>query len=532
MIAYSDIVPIESPIPADRQGAKRHYGVHPYFTRRPYNVVRQYILHYSRTGDRVLDPFGGSGVTAIEACLENRVGIQNDINPLANFIAQGIADLQLGNLSDYKEALSFLKDSCENQLGQLHSLDEAALQNLLGTLRLPANVSLPRNADVERYYDLFSPRQLAALSILKEAIARISAPPASKGMLLAWSATLAKLNKTFLSAEGRAESRGGSSIFSIYRYKVAKEPIELPPWQTFHERALNVIAAKKEIDRAIELQRQTQGWQGSFQTYANDVEELSTELKEQVDYIFTDPPYGGHISYLDLSMLWNVWLNQLPEVRARERELIVGGEMKLSEEQYIKRLGTSVRACVKMLKKGRWLSLVFQHWNVAYFDAILSTAAESGASLSAAVSQIGDPIWSMHKKKSRQSVLAGEMILTFCKTGELRQVGKNEEFNVSDLIGRILSSTTGDRIYGEYLFNRVVMEAWNRCAIGSLNISKNEFMDLIKQHGWCYDEDQHLWMKEKLTGAPLFNGLASVGSTPNSVESDCEPSQDRKIIAP
>jgi len=81
------IVPIESPIPADRQSAKRHYGVHPYFTRRPYNVVRKYILHYSQPNDRVLDPFGGSGVTAVEAFLENRIGIHNDINPLANFAA-------------------------------------------------------------------------------------------------------------------------------------------------------------------------------------------------------------------------------------------------------------------------------------------------------------------------------------------------------------------------------------------------------------------------------------------------------------
>src|SRR5213082_712147 len=105
MIDYSRIEPIEHSISAKRQTAKRHYGVHPYFTRRPFNVVRDYILHYSRVGDRVLDPFGGSGVTAIEAFLENRIGIQNDINPLANFIAKGVADLSKGTLTDYTIAL-------------------------------------------------------------------------------------------------------------------------------------------------------------------------------------------------------------------------------------------------------------------------------------------------------------------------------------------------------------------------------------------------------------------------------------------
>ena len=98
MSAYREIPPLQEPIPAERQAARRHYGVHPYFTRRPYNVVRRYILHYTKEGDRVLDPFGGSGVTAIEAFLENRIGIQNDINPLANFIACGIADLSKGEI--------------------------------------------------------------------------------------------------------------------------------------------------------------------------------------------------------------------------------------------------------------------------------------------------------------------------------------------------------------------------------------------------------------------------------------------------
>src|ERR1035438_3885009 len=127
MSQITRIEPLQEPIPADRQGAKRHYGVHPYFTRRPYNVVRQYILHYSKEGDRVLDPFGGSGVTAIEAFLENRIGIQNDINPLANFIAKGVVDLAKGNRADYTSALSDLKDRCQPRLAEVQRADEETL---------------------------------------------------------------------------------------------------------------------------------------------------------------------------------------------------------------------------------------------------------------------------------------------------------------------------------------------------------------------------------------------------------------------
>ncbi|MBI3666171.1 MAG: hypothetical protein HY236_08090 [Acidobacteria bacterium] len=228
MTQYGEITPIRARVPSARQSARRHYGVHPYFTRRPYNVVRAYILRYSKERDRVLDPFGGSGVTAIEAFLENRVGIQSDINPFANFVARGIANLTRGHISAYSEALERVREACERRLQSIEHAGDDELRRLRRTVRLPPNVPLSANSDVRMYYDLFSPRQLVSLALLKDAIDRVPDRYAGRGMLLAWSAALTKLNKTFLSAEGRAESRGGSSVFSIYRYKIAKKPVELP----------------------------------------------------------------------------------------------------------------------------------------------------------------------------------------------------------------------------------------------------------------------------------------------------------------
>jgi len=501
---YSSIIPIEKPIPANRQGAKRHYGVHPYFTRRPYNVVRKYILNYSRVGDRILDPFGGSGVTAIEAFLENRIGIHNDINPLANFIAKGIVNLHHGNISSYRTALGVLKEKCETPLEKLENASEHELSRWMKKLSLPQNVRLPRNSDVEYYHDLFLPKQLAALALIKESIDELEDRYARKGLLLAWSATLTKLNKTFLSSEGRLESRGGSSVFSIYRFKVAKQPVALPAWRTFYERALNILSAKEEIDGEIELKKRTVGWHGKFEIHMKDIEELADELQDRVDYIFTDPPYGGHISYLDLSVLWNAWLNVLPSHKAKEQELIVGGEMNIDETTYIRRLGLSISACAKMLKPGRWMSVVFQHWNTAYFEAILRSAAECGMELRAAISQVGDPIWSMHKKKRNESVLAGEMIITFLHTGKKQNLDSGRKMDVQKVVKKILDAENAMQIYGEDLFNRLVIEAWRTGAISSLNINRTEFTDLLRENGWTYETSNHCWVKESVSAGLPF----------------------------
>lgn len=489
--------PITRRIPAERQGAKRHYGIHPYFTRRPANVVRDYIKHFTEPGDSVLDPFGGSGVTAIEAMLANRRGIHNDINPLANFIASQIADTAYEDTTYIKRAFLDVQGQCKTHVERVPSMSETEVLRALADADLPENIKLPRSSDAERYFDLFSPKQLLALAWLKAAIDRISDPSARGALLLAWSATLGKLNKTFLSARGRLESRGGSSIFSIYRYKLAGEAVELPPWEVFHERVINVIEGKREVLRQKRVWAATNGWQGNFEAHCLDVADLPATIGRKVDYIFTDPPYGGHIAYLDLSVLWNHWLGFPVPMLTREKEIIVGGELRLAEEHYIKRLRESVRICLNMLKRNRWLSIVFQHWNVRYFAAILEEATEAGAELRAAVTQIGDTIWSMHKKKNKERVLAGEMILSFCNSqaSSMPRRPQSARLTFEALLAETLAevSPDGRPFAGEVLFNQMILKAWNRGALTSLDVTREDFADALTNKGWRYNSIRHQW---------------------------------------
>lgn len=501
---YSEISPITERIPANRQGARRHYGIHPYFTRRPYNVVSKYIIHYTKPGDLVIDPFGGSGVTAIEAFLEGRIGVQNDINPLANFIAAGIVELTKVKFEEIYENLKYIEESCKKLIYDIYNLKENDISIESYNIELPPNISLPSNSDVERYFDLFTPRQLLCLAILKKNIDKINNPSIRQIFLLAWSATLSRINKTFISTKNRAETRGGSSIFSIYRYKIAKEIVELNPWDCFYNRFHNIQKAFKEMKNIIELKKKQGEWLGQFKIYKLDVEELRNLYFEKADYVFTDPPYGGHISYLDLSILWNSWLGLMPDEETCKKEIIVGGELKFSEKHYINRLKESVKACFDMLKNERWLSIVFQHWNIDYFEAILSAAQESNAELRAAVSQIGDPIWSMHKKKRKESVLAGEFILTFFKKSSIKRAKENKNMDIESIIIKILQNYQKDILYGEYLLNQLIIEAWRYGIIEKLKINKNELINLIRENGWVYDNKKHYWVRKTRPKDYLF----------------------------
>ena len=501
------IEPILEAIPAARQEEARHYGVHPYFTRRPANVVRDYIERYSEVGDVVLDPFGGTGVTAIEAFLIGRSAIQNDLNPFANFIARNIADTTLDSTSPLRQAFERVESACKDALREIER-DEAVAKRWLKKSPLPENIRLPRNSDAEFFREMFTPRQLAGLALIKQAVERESGVIRDL-LLLAWSASVAKLNKTFLSAKGRAESRGGSSIFSIYRYKLASESVELPIWETFHGRFLNVLAAKEEVLRLQEYRQKPSGGslkldsKKDFRVLAHDAATLDKVIKpNSVDYIFTDPPYGAFISDLDLSILWNHWLGFPVTDETREQETIVGGEQKHTEEHYKKSLARSIETCFRLLKPDRWLSIVFQHWDTSYFATILETASECGGELKAAITQTGDVIWSMHKKKNSASVLSGEMILTFYKPAKIRKPAKTPESAASADPSKVLSDVfdaclnNGTTSFAsEALFNRLVIELWHRRALGCLNLDREEFARQLEQRGWSYNTRNHAWSK-------------------------------------
>ncbi len=65
------------------------YAMHSYHQgKKPHGAIRQYIRHFSRPGELVLDPFCGSGGTALAAMLEGRTAIALDRSPAAVFIAK------------------------------------------------------------------------------------------------------------------------------------------------------------------------------------------------------------------------------------------------------------------------------------------------------------------------------------------------------------------------------------------------------------------------------------------------------------
>jgi DNA modification methylase len=81
-----NVPPFDQPITTTK--ATAIYNMHTYWSKKPHDAIQQYIRHYTQPGDLVLDPFCGSGGTALAALMEGRAAIAIDLSPAATFITK------------------------------------------------------------------------------------------------------------------------------------------------------------------------------------------------------------------------------------------------------------------------------------------------------------------------------------------------------------------------------------------------------------------------------------------------------------
>lgn len=74
--------------PIETTKATAIYNMHAYWSKKPYDAIQQYVRHYTQAGDLLLDPFCGSGSTALAALMEGRKAIAIDRSPAATFITK------------------------------------------------------------------------------------------------------------------------------------------------------------------------------------------------------------------------------------------------------------------------------------------------------------------------------------------------------------------------------------------------------------------------------------------------------------
>ena len=479
--------PLLEEIPVKKQAAKRHFGVHGYFTKQTWNVVAGYIKNFSKPGDLILDPFGGSGVTVIEALMSNRRGINIDTNPMAVFLVRSlIAPVERRELMEAFERV-------KNEYLKNEPKTETEIQKAIKKYRQPRSLSLPKGSDVKTVDKLFSDKQLAQLSCLKSIIMKQPDENIRSSLLLMFSGLITKANLTYHASTVRADGGGDAAAFRYYRYRIAPKTVDLDIMKYFDLRCKKVLAAKKEMEYFIN---------NNTISNAQLIKGSATNLKflpnESVDYIYTDPPYGKKIPYLDLSAMWNAWLDLEVTEEDYRQEAIEGGEHNKSKDDYNALIAQSIREMYRVLKFDRWLSFVFAHKDPEFWHLIIDTAESCGFEYVGAVPQKNGQT-SFKKRQNPFTVLSGQLIINFRKVRNPKAILRaNLGMDIAEIILQtiegIIAKNNGATL--EQINDELIIKGLE---LGFLDLLKKEYSDLtpILLSSFEYSEETELFTIKK-----------------------------------
>lgn len=399
--------------------------MHKYWARKPSNVVSEYIRYYSKEGDTVLDPFCGSGVTVNEALKLGRKAIGVDLDPISIFITKMTGKYL--DLVKFANAFDFIEKEAKNQILKLYETEctkckkVAYIQsiiieknkikeiefecnnceikktkpfsdsdkknfNKIEAMKIPywypdnelvwnTRVNVHKGTKVS---DLFSKRNLIALSILLHTIKEIDDGNVRDFMKFVFSSTVTQGSKLLVHTPGQGPG------WKVRGFWVPENRYEMNVWHFFENRYRKVVNGKKESNEIVgkKFKENETVW-----LYNQSCTDMSVIPDNSVDYIFTDPPYGDSVPYLELNYMWGSW--QEFQVNFDDEIIISDSPVRTdkNEEMYSKMMSLAFRELYRVLKPERWLTVTFHNTDIQIYNTIIRCAVLAGFDLEKIVYQ-------------------------------------------------------------------------------------------------------------------------------------------------
>lgn len=102
---------------------------------------------------------------------------------------------------------------------------------------------------------------------------------------------------------------------------------------------------------------------------------LPTLPTHSVDYIFTDPPFGGNLNYSELNILSEAWLGVLT---ANGSEAIINDTQGKGLPEYQRLMTQCFEECHRILKPRRWITVEFHNSQNSVWTSIQEALAQAG----------------------------------------------------------------------------------------------------------------------------------------------------------
>jgi len=197
---------------------------------------------------------------------------------------------------------------------------------------------------------------------------------------------------------------------------------------------------------------------------------LTEVLDQSIDYLYYDPPYGSNINYSELNIMWEAWLGEVTDIK---EEVIENPAQSKSREEYGKMMQKCFKEAFRILKPGRWLSLVYSHSDPAVYSLIQQGAQKAGFVSEERVLHIGSisktPV-QRQSDKTQQRFL----VLNFKKpkSGARKIIVKSKdiELDVIRVVQDFLTKNPGKT--RDYIYDQVIKRLFPSIKIQKFNLDE------------------------------------------------------------
>lgn len=257
---------------------------------------------------------------------------------------------------------TYSKKPDSDDLDRLKRIEQLPLPEEMPTDRLPdcqmTRVGRMRTTNTSAVHFLFIPRAAHAMAAMWRK-AKATKDPRTRQILLflveqaIWGMSVLNRYKTIM--HGRTESSNVNQYLSGVLY-VPSQTSEVSPWYNLSNR----------LDRLGKV----------FSTYKTSYGASAITCGTAaripipdgcIDYVFTDPPFGENIYYADLNILVESWHRVVTDVRP---EAIVDRVRQKGVPEYQHLMQRCFAEYYRVLKPGRWMTVVFSNSRAAVWNAI------------------------------------------------------------------------------------------------------------------------------------------------------------------
>ena len=206
-------------------------------------------------------------------------------------------------------------------------------------------------AGITETRQFFSPRNAITLLELWRAINEVKDEKIRQKLRFAFTGILPRASKRYQWSAKRPLNAQNQT------YYIAPVYYEWNVFELFRRKVDAAIRATSALFRQKPLFHESSVQDVTYEiASANKTKHLDDEL---VDYVFTDPPFGGNIFYSDMNLFHEAWLGETTDYKSEAVVHTTGKRKKGAEERYETLLRTSFKEGWRILKPGKYMSVVF-----------------------------------------------------------------------------------------------------------------------------------------------------------------------------